>query len=226
MVTRQLKSLLSHCNEMHDIHTHYREIARNVLRSVKAAKVFTCNNITELLNVYKGSGSYDLNRYLYTNRKLPPLMASLHELLQLLMSSQHFLSHVLSFRHVPTIYRIVCGKHGEDIDALKRGEYFCTKAYTSWSFDAQRALDFAKNGCTLLYADFPTDVPSFYIDGVKHSGLYQHEVVVTCGVQFKIISNDGPLQFDPSVLRGANTFNVRNMITINVVRVKIKIVKK
>ena len=61
-----------------------------------------------------------------------------------------------------------------------------TISYTSWSFDAQRALDFAQNWCILLYAHLPVDVPAFYIDGAKHTGLYQHEIVLTRDVTFTI----------------------------------------
>lgn len=116
---------------------------------------------------------------------------------------------------------MLCGKYGMRIKALKQHDHFCTAAYTSWSFDPQRAIDFARNGCVLLYARLPAGVPSFYIDGVKHSGLYQHEVVVTRDVRFTVVHNDGPLQFDPSAMRGANTFRARNMITVGVIHVKI-----
>ena len=163
--TQQLQFLISQCNELHFLHKHYQDGTRDAIR--RAARKLPRKSITELVNVYKGSGSYDLNRLLYTNRKLPPLMSSLHEVLQLLMSVVK-----PPLRVQPVIYRMLCGKYGKQISALKQRGQFYTTAYTSWSFDAQRALDFARNGCVLLYARLPFNVPSFYIDGLKHSGLY------------------------------------------------------
>ena len=202
---------------MQCLHKHYQDGARDVL--CKAARKLPRKTITELVNVYKGSGSYDLNKLLYMNRELPPLMASLHEVLQLLMNIN--MQDVKPLRAPPVIYRVLCGKYGKQINTLKQHDHFHTRAYTSWSFDAQRALDFAQNGCVLLYARLPADLPSFYIDGCKHSGLYQHEIVITPDIQFTVERNEGPLRFDPSALRGANTFYAHNEITIGVMHVKI-----
>lgn len=138
------------------------------------------------VHLYKGSLAYDANRLLRgaLKNRTKSHMALVADVITAMNAAC-----IARTSHGVKVYRVVTGKHAATLCSSTTN---VEKGFSSWTFDPNRALEFARGAdATLLVATLPKGSRHLYIDGMRpakggDAWIYQSEIVLPPGAKTKL----------------------------------------
>lgn len=218
-------------------------IHRELMQLSKRAMTFVGKSTEhlEVIRLFKGSVSYELNAYLRKDAGFKFHLDA--EMLQFIAAAMSQLISMSRMKTTPVIrpvrlFRIVFGAFAAKLKKAKPNSNLQTRGFSSWTFDDRYASQFVKyddNDIVILTTELQPALPFLYIDafrcsvskpGQPSSRLgkcrpwpYQAEVVLDTGLCYKIISKRSAFVWNEP--RNVNAFPYDNKRRMQVISVRL-----